>query len=88
MFTVLYIDLHIAENSEVLDVCSTRSEAVKSLIKLAHYRENRNGQLTQYFNRSSDFESFAELKRYVTKNLQLQDENAAIYKIAQHKEFS
>lgn len=78
VFVLLYIHSDDSQSSEVLGVFSNKDDAVKELLERANYRE-KDGQLTQYLQRTDEYESFEFLKNKVESEMLLQDHD--IYKI-------
>lgn len=79
VYTVLYINVDEPKNSEVIGVYMTKDDAVKGLIKAAHY-ENRDGVLYQYKRRSIDYaSSYSNLLDQVNASNLLEDVD--IYRI-------
>jgi len=71
-FVVIYINMDVPLNSEVIGVYETKDEAIHALIKSAHF-EDRNGQLLQYKRPSSEYKSYTEIYDLVNKSLLLED---------------
>ena len=72
VYSVIYYNTDEIKNSEVIGVFNNREDAIIALIKAAHYEE-KDGQLLQYKKKSSDYDSFEDLKEIVDKNLYLED---------------
>ena len=79
VFIVYYINTDEPECSEVLNVYTCKDNAIKKLIETAGYRNDNNGNLTQYFKPTSEYTSYNEIYTLVEKNMELIDED--IYRI-------
>ena len=78
LFSVLYIHTDKPSQSDILGIFKTKEEAVAELLERANFRE-RNGQLTQYLQPTTEYDSFDQLKKLVTESNELTDVD--IYKI-------
>ena len=78
LYAILYVNPDDPEMTDVLQLCSTKEDAVISLLELAHYRKVGVDGVTQY-HESSDCSSFSKLKKEVTENMRLEDVD--IYRI-------
>ena len=81
IYILWYIHTDKVEYSEILGVYSDKNKAIDKLLEKAHYRKDKNGNLTQYMEKSNDYRSYEELKSIVTENLELKDED--IYRITE-----
>ena len=79
IYVLLYIHTDNPEYSEILGVFNTKDKAVDELLERANYRKNKNGELTQYKQKTDEYESFDILRDKVFASLELQDED--IYRI-------
>ena len=79
VYVLLYIHTDNPEYSEILGVFNTKDKAVDELLERANYRKNKNGELTQYKQKTDEYESFDILRDKVFASLELQDED--IYRI-------
>ena len=79
VYVLLYIHTDNPEYSEILGVFNTKDKAVDELLERANYRTNKNGELTQYKQKTDEYESFDILRDKVFASLELQDED--IYRI-------
>lgn len=79
IYVLLYIHTDNPEYSEILGVFNTKDKAVDELLERANYRMNKNGELTQYKQKTDEYESFDILRDKVFASLELQDED--IYRI-------
>jgi hypothetical protein len=78
VFVVVYYNVDEVSNSEVIGVYDTKEDAVRSLIRAAHYEEDEGG-LIQYKRPSSDYESLRQLEQIVWDTMTLVDDD--IYRI-------
>lgn len=78
VFTLMYVNVDVPANSEVIGVYNCKDVAIDALLKAAHYSE-KNGILYQYLERTDEYESFAALREQVKNDLFLVDED--IYRI-------
>lgn len=81
VYVVLYINPDAPENSEVLGVYAEKEKAVDELLERANYREDKNGELTQYMRPTDDYDSFSILRAKVMEEMELNDED--IYRITE-----
>lgn len=79
VFIIYYINTDEPECSEVLNTYTSRDRAIKKLIEIAGYRNDKNGNLTQYFKPTTDYTSYNEIYTLVDENMELVDED--IYRI-------
>lgn len=79
VFIIYYINTDEPECSEVLNTYTSRDRAIKKLIEIAGYRNDINGNLTQYFKPTTDYTSYNEIYRLVNETMELIDED--IYRI-------
>lgn len=79
-FVVIYINMDVPLNSEVIGVYETKDDAIHALIKSAHF-ENRDGELLQYKRKSNEYKSYKEIYDLVNGKLELEDFD--IYRIQQ-----
>ena len=79
VYVLLYIHTDNPEYSEILGVFNTKDKAVDELLERANYRKNKNGELTQYKQKTDEYESFDILRDKVFTSMELQDED--IYRI-------
>lgn len=81
VFVLLYIHSDNPEFSEILGCFDSKEKAVNELLERANYREDKEGNLTQYMKVTNEYKSFSELKIQVMKDLELIDED--IYRISE-----
>ena len=79
-FVVIYINVDVPKNSEIIGIYETKDDAIHALIKSAHF-ENRDGELLQYKRKSNDYKSYKEIYDLVNGKLELEDFD--IYRIQQ-----
>ena len=79
-FVVIYINVDVPKNSEIIGIYETKDDAIHALIKSAHF-ENRDGELLQYKRKSNDYKSYKEIYDLVNCKLELEDFD--IYRIQQ-----
>ena len=79
VYVLLYIHTDNPEYSEILGVFNTKDKAVDELLERANYRKNKNDELTQYKEKTDEYESFDILHDKVFTSMELQDED--IYRI-------
>jgi hypothetical protein len=72
-YGVLYIHGDNPEQSDILGLFKDFEKAVDELVERANYRENADGQLTQYFQVTQEYDSLEALKSRVRKTLRLVD---------------
>ena len=65
-----------------MGVFNTKDKAVDELLERANYRKNKNGELTQYKEKTEEYESFDILRNKVFTTMELQDED--IYRIIEN----
>lgn len=82
VYVLLYIHTDNPEYSEILGVFNTKDKAVDELLERANYRKNKNGELTQYKEKTEEYESFDILRNKVFTTMELQDED--IYRIIEN----
>lgn len=82
VYVLLYIHTDNPEYSEILGVFNTKDKAVDELLERANYRKNKNGELTQYKEKTDEYESFDILRDQVFTSMELQDED--IYRIIEN----
>ena len=82
VYVLLYIHTDNPEYSEILGVFNTKDKAVDELLERANYRKNKNGELTQYKEKTEEYESFDILRNKVFTTRELQDED--IYRIIEN----
>ena len=82
VYVLLYIHTDNPEYSEILGVFNTKDKAVDELLERANYRKNKNGELTQYKEKTEEYESFDILRNKVFTTMELQDEE--IYRIIEN----
>lgn len=83
VYVVLYIYVDNPELSDVLGVFTDKNDAVRELLERANYRENRQGQLTQYMIPTGEYPSYEYLRRKVADQMTLVDVD--IYRIVEHR---
>lgn len=81
VYIVYYIHTDIPDFSEILSTYTTKDKAVRGLIEFANYRQDNDGNLTQYFMPTDDYESYNELYNIVDHELELTDVD--IYRISE-----
>ena len=81
LYSLLYINIDRADYAEILGVYSTKEKAVMQLLERANYRE-KEGKLTQYMEKTDEYESFDILKNKVMSEMELVDVD--IYRISEH----
>ena len=79
IYVLSYIHTEIPSYSEVYGVYRTKDEAVEKLLEIANYREDKNGNLTQYYIKTSEYSCYNFLKNKVFRDMELVDED--IYRI-------
>jgi len=80
-FILYYINTDYPEYSEILGVCNNKEKAINELLEFANYRQNSNGELTQYMVPTKEYESFSYLKKKVSVEMELKDYD--IYRICE-----
>lgn len=78
LYAVLYINTDEPKLSETLGIFDEKDKAIAHLIERAGYRE-KNGQLTQYMHKTTDYESMEQIVDLVKKTGELIDYD--IYRI-------
>jgi hypothetical protein len=78
VYILLYIHTDSPKLSEVLGIYRNKQESIDKLIEKANYRE-KNGILTQYMEKTNDYESIQELRDIVSDKMELTDVD--IYRI-------
>jgi hypothetical protein len=82
IYVLIYIHTDVSNYTEVLGVYKNKSNAIDKLLEFANYREI-NGELTQYMESTSDYESMKVLRSIVEEKMELCDVD--IYRIETHK---
>tara|TARA_B110000211_G_C14076433_1_gene552314 strand:- start:2665 stop:2928 length:264 start_codon:yes stop_codon:yes gene_type:complete len=72
-FGLLYINVDEPRNSEIYGIYSSYDEAVEKLLECANYREDENGELTQYMENSYEYSSLNEIRDIIRENNELVD---------------
>ena len=78
-FGLLYINVDEPKNSEIYGIYSSFEEAIEKLLKCANYRENENGELTQYMKKTNEYTSLNEIRDIIRQTNELVDVD--IYRI-------
>jgi hypothetical protein len=78
VYVLIYIHTDKPEFSEVLGIYKEKENAINKLIEKANYREI-DGILTQYYEKTEDYESIDEIKKLIYNTNELIDED--IYRI-------
>ena len=61
VYVLLYIHTDNPEYSEILGVFNTKDKAVDELLERANYRKNKNGELTQYKEKTEGMKKVARI---------------------------
>ena len=78
-FGVIYINTDEPEHSEIYGIYKNYDKAINELLKCANYRENNEGELTQYMRKTNEYKNLEEIKNIIRKNNELIDVD--IYRI-------
>lgn len=81
VYIVLYIHIDNPEFSEILGVFKDKNDAINELLFRANYRQNKDGQLTQYMVPTSEYPSYEYLRQKVGETMFLSDVD--VYRIVQ-----
>ena len=72
-YSVLYFNKDDIKYSEMIGVYDNLDKAIRMLIELANYREDKNGNLTQYMKPTDDYSNMQSLYDYVQKKRYIRD---------------
>ena len=78
-FGLLYINIDEPRNSEIYGIYSSYDEAIEKLLECANYREDKNGELTQYMKRTNEYTSLNQIRDIIRNTNELVDVD--IYRI-------
>ena len=79
IYAILYINVNEPDLSDVLQLCTTKEEAVLALLEAAHFRKENEDKVTQYFENTTEYDSYTDLVGRIANEMQLVDSD--IYRI-------
>lgn len=73
MYVLSYINIDEPKHSEVYGIYKNKDNAIRKLLEIAHYREDKYGNLSQCFKKTNKYPSFDDLYNKVFESMELID---------------